>query len=230
MRERKSYFQAKPKTVLCLLDHLNIVNNNNLLCLILYSPGLREETKVNFIFEQETSRKLQRWSKMKMIKKTCYRAILIDSESKRDAEFDYDGVSKRDGDVERWIQQILIIMPRKILFVLLFVKVYINNFQLYRWIEWGRGCTDEWAWRSPLLENELISQKNLLARNHPPNTQIISFENELILEKLLAWNSGKYSDYDLQASSCSTGWQPHQPRQPTQPPPPSLPWIAHQGS
>ena len=43
-----------------------------------------------------------------MIKKTCYRAILIDSESKRDAEFDYDGVSKRDGDVERWIQQILI--------------------------------------------------------------------------------------------------------------------------
>merc|ERR1719330_15189 len=28
------------------------------------------------------------------------RAILIDSESKRDGEFDFDGVSKRDGDVE----------------------------------------------------------------------------------------------------------------------------------
>ena len=54
-----------------------------------------------FAFEQETSQKLQLWSKMKIIKTNCYRAILIDSESKRDAEFDYDGVSKRDGDVER---------------------------------------------------------------------------------------------------------------------------------
>ena len=40
------------------------------------------------------------WSKIKLTKQN-YRAILIDSESKRDGEFDFDGVSKRDGDVER---------------------------------------------------------------------------------------------------------------------------------
>merc|ERR1712051_888917 len=34
------------------------------------------------------------------------RAIPIDSESKRDAEFDYDGVSKRDGDVESSIDEL----------------------------------------------------------------------------------------------------------------------------
>merc|ERR1712051_625506 len=34
------------------------------------------------------------------------RAILIDSESERDAEFEYDGVSKRDGDVESSIDEL----------------------------------------------------------------------------------------------------------------------------
>merc|ERR1719400_489827 len=34
------------------------------------------------------------------------RAILIDSESKRDAEFDYDGVSKHNGDVESSIDEL----------------------------------------------------------------------------------------------------------------------------
>ena len=122
-----------------------------------------------------------------------------------DAEIDVDLVTKLNGDpVERSILKIVFIVKSELNLFLTYwssfvSKVFSSKDEVSK-IEAGQRSEREGWFFSKIQELTPCSDSTIV---------VITIY--------------------LQASFCSTGWQPHQPRQRTRPPPLSPPWPAHQG-